>query len=179
MTTCDTQPSTKTTLQKLGQQTDKAQTDDGRVDVDVDGSAARVAASGGAVASGAASVGLLVVGGASELALDDTVATLGAGSELLQLSASVSDVVGGRQREGTLDVLECGEFNAGKKPLAIISQIVIRTPCTYLLKLPPSLIAPPSSARSGKPVTSSRAVLLTMVRAPPRLLRAEKVMLVS
>lgn len=85
--------------------------------MDVDGSAARVAASSGAVASSAASVGLLVVGRAGELALNDTVATLGARGVLLQLSASIRDVVGGRQSEGTLDVLKAGEFNAGKGAL--------------------------------------------------------------
>jgi hypothetical protein len=105
----------------LGQQTDEAQANDGRVDVNVDGGVARVAAaSGGAVASSAASVGLLVVGCAGELALDDTVATLGAGSVLLQLGARVRDVVGGRQSKGSLDVLEAGEVNARKGLLATV-----------------------------------------------------------
>lgn len=87
--------------------------------MDVDGGAARVAAaSRRAVAIGAASVGLLVVGRAGELALDDTVTTLGAGSVLLELSASILDVVGGGQLEGTLDILKAGEFNAETRPLA-------------------------------------------------------------
>ncbi|KAL2288541.1 hypothetical protein FJTKL_03910 [Diaporthe vaccinii] len=95
-----------TTLQQLGQQTDEAQTNDGRVDVDVASGAARVAAAArGAVASGATSVGLVVVGRAGELALNDTVATLGAGSQLLQLSAGRVDVVGGGHLEGSLDYL--------------------------------------------------------------------------
>lgn len=90
--------------------------------MDVNGSVARVAAaSGGAVTGSAASVGLLVVGRAGELALNDTVATLGAGGVLLQLSAGIVDVVGGRQSEGSLDVLKAGEFNAKKGTLATIS----------------------------------------------------------
>lgn len=81
--------------------------------MDVDGGAARVAAAArGAAASGVAGVGLLVVGGAGELALDDAVATLRARSVLLQLGARIVDVLGGGQLEGTLDVLQAGEFNS-------------------------------------------------------------------
>ena len=111
---------TENILQQLSNQTDEAQTDDGRVDVDVDGGAAGVAAAGGAVTLGAASVGLGVVGSASELALDGAVTALGAGGVLLQSSAGVGDVTSGGQSKGTLDIVERGEIDPVVKTSAFL-----------------------------------------------------------
>ncbi len=179
-------------LQQMGESADDSKTEEGGANVNAGGTVVLVAAAAAAAAGGVGAgilVGVGVVAGAREGALDLATATLAA--EATEGLAGGSDVTGRRDVEGTLDVVKGRELDTGPR----VSQMPLRgqkdTLCckegvgvwvevgTYSVKFPRSLTAPPTLLTLGNPVISSSPVLLAIRRPPPMAVRTGKVMLVS